>query len=368
MALAEQIGRYFDEARHSVELSYQELEALNFDTGFRSRREDSLERRTLTHPIVTTAQRFSADSLEVVTFSGINPVLLRFPIDEPEYAVQDYVEVRYVLEGKHYIDLDGSVECFVAGEVCLTSSLTPTREVPGRSRCTVLNVCLERGLLDESFLGEVALTPLQSYLRASVMLQSNRSPFVRLSPTKSSASVTNAADQEFARLHPEQVDDLSLLESELSFLFGEAHYRFLGYELIQRGHALRLMDRLSTLYHLDREQLVSKEYEDALFASVDRFMHENIDCVSLDLLSREFGYHQNYFNELIKRHTGATYSSYLVRLRISRAQELLARSNLPVDQVCLLVGYSNRGFFYRKFTEECGVTPAQWRKKARGRL
>ena len=129
---------------------------------------------------------------------------------------------------------------------------------------------------------------------------------------------------------------------------------------------MRLMDRFSTLYRLDREQLASKEYEDALFASVNRYMRENLDCVTLDALSDEFNYHPNYFNELIKRRTSVTYSAYLIRLRIAQVQELLAHTSLPVEQVCHLVGYNNRGFFYRKFAEECGMSPAAWRKRKQG--
>lgn len=364
MLLTEQIGRYFAEARRNVALTYQELEAINFDTGFHSHAGPGFEQRSLTHPIVATAQRFSEEGLEVITFSGLNPIMLSFPIAEPQYAVQDYVEVRYVLEGEHYVDLDGAVERFGTGEICLTSSLTPTREVPGKSRCTVLNVCLERALLDEEFLGEVALTPLQAYLRTNVLRQSDRRPFVRFSPL-GKGLLPGPADIEFARLHPEQVKDLSLIETEFSFLFGESHYRMPGSEAILRGHVIRMMDRLSTIYQLDHGQHASSDYDDALFASVDGFISANLDCVTLDMLSDEFGYHPNYFNELVKRHTGAKYSTYLIHLRMERAQQMLARTDLPVDQICRLVGYNNRGFFYRKFSEECGMSPAAWRKHNR---
>lgn len=170
---------------------------------------------------------------------------------------------------------------------------------------------------------------------------------------------------EFARRHPEQAEGLSLIETELSFLFGESHYRMPGSEAILRGHVIRMMDRLSTIYQLDREQHASSDYDDVLFASVDGFIAANLDCVTLDMLSDEFGYHPNYFNELVKRHTGATYSTYVIRLRIGRSQQLLARTDLSVDQVCRLVGYNNRGFFYRKFSEECGMSPAAWRKRNR---
>lgn len=364
MPLVEQINRYFSDARHRVELSYRELEAINFDTGFRTRLQDGVEQRSLTHPIVTAAQRFSQNGLEVITFSGLSPIMLIFPIAEPRYAVQDYVEIRYVLEGEHYIDLDGTVERFDAGEICLTSSLTPTREVPSKSRCTVLNVCLERSLLDEELLGEVTLTPLQAYLRANVLRQSDCRPFIRFSPLGDNL-LPGPAEMEFVRRHPEQAEGLSLIETELSFLFGESHYRVPGSGAILRGHVIRMMDRLSTIYQLDREQHASSDYDDVLFASVDGFIAANLDCVTLDMLSNEFGYHPNYFNELVKRHTGATYSAYVIRLRIVRAQQLLARTDLSVDQVCRLVGYNNRGFFYRKFSEECGMSPAAWRKRSR---
>ena len=55
-------------------------------------------------------------------------------------------------------------------------------------------------------------------------------------------------------------------------------------------------------------------------------------------------------------------SDYLIELRINRAKLLLEKTDMPIEQIAALVGYNNKGFFYQKFVEQCGMKPAIYRK------
>ena len=63
----------------------------------------------------------------------------------------------------------------------------------------------------------------------------------------------------------------------------------------------------------------------------------------------------------MKEKTGKTYSDYLIELRINRAKLLLEKTDMPIEQIAMLVGYNNKGFFYRKFVELVGLNPAKYR-------
>jgi transcriptional regulator GlxA family with amidase domain len=49
-------------------------------------------------------------------------------------------------------------------------------------------------------------------------------------------------------------------------------------------------------------------------------------------------------------------------LRISRACHLLASTDLPVSQIQYECGYANSSNFHRRFLEEIGMTPSEYRR------
>ena len=54
-------------------------------------------------------------------------------------------------------------------------------------------------------------------------------------------------------------------------------------------------------------------------------------------------------------------SLYLIMLRIEYAKKLLLTTDLPIEEVIWQCGYSNKGFFYKKFKESTGLNPMRFR-------
>ena len=70
----------------------------------------------------------------------------------------------------------------------------------------------------------------------------------------------------------------------------------------------------------------------------------------------------SYFSRLFLREMGEAYSSYLLRTRIKWAKELLATTDKHVNEIAVLVGFSDSGHFIRNFKKYEGTTPARFRK------
>jgi AraC family transcriptional regulator, regulatory protein of adaptative response / methylphosphotriester-DNA alkyltransferase methyltransferase len=64
---------------------------------------------------------------------------------------------------------------------------------------------------------------------------------------------------------------------------------------------------------------------------------------------------------------GTSFSAYLREVRLRNAAELIARQPLTVREVTLLVGYRQPPHFAKAFRRRFGVTPAQYRERARRR-
>ena len=78
-----------------------------------------------------------------------------------------------------------------------------------------------------------------------------------------------------------------------------------------------------------------------------------------------------YFNRIFKKEYGASYGEYLNSLRIQKAKELLAETELSVAEICIRSGFANASYFYTLFKKLSGLTPAEfrvnWRKSEAAR-
>ncbi|MFD0743969.1 helix-turn-helix transcriptional regulator [Phytohabitans flavus] len=87
--------------------------------------------------------------------------------------------------------------------------------------------------------------------------------------------------------------------------------------------------------------------------------------IDLDAVAAHAGYSRYHFVRLFRAAYGETPGQYLSRRRIERAQELLRSANLTVTEVCMLVGFTSLGTFCTRFKQIVGVTPTEFRRKAR---
>lgn len=82
---------------------------------------------------------------------------------------------------------------------------------------------------------------------------------------------------------------------------------------------------------------------------------------SIFTLADTFNISSSYMSLLFKQELHMNFSNYLATLRIDRAKELLRTTDMSVDEISSAVGYTNVTSFGRKFKQEVGLTPTQYR-------
>lgn len=95
----------------------------------------------------------------------------------------------------------------------------------------------------------------------------------------------------------------------------------------------------------------AKEYMKAHF-------HENI---SLKLVSDHLQISETYLSTLFTKEIGESFISYLTRLRIDKAKELLKTTNMTINEISECVGYYNQEHFSRIFKKHESVSPNKFR-------
>jgi transcriptional regulator GlxA family with amidase domain len=84
---------------------------------------------------------------------------------------------------------------------------------------------------------------------------------------------------------------------------------------------------------------------------------------SFDEFARELGMSRRSFERRFKAATGDSPLQYLQRMRVEAAKRMLETENLNFYEIAYAVGYEDRGFFSKVFTQVSGLTPKAYRQK-----
>ena len=104
---------------------------------------------------------------------------------------------------------------------------------------------------------------------------------------------------------------------------------------------------------------------DDLITAVIFYMEQHYGRdISLDELAELVGLSKEYLCTLFKKTMKQTVMQYLLTIRISQARTLLIRfPEKKVQEIAKLCGFESPSYFGKKFKQETGMTPDDFRKK-----
>lgn len=94
-----------------------------------------------------------------------------------------------------------------------------------------------------------------------------------------------------------------------------------------------------------------------------RYIENNYLTCTQEGVAEHFYISPNYVSTLLKKHTGMTYRQVIQAQKLGRAASLLRNTNLPISDIARSSGYENQSFFYKKFKEQYGYLPAEYRSR-----
>lgn len=109
----------------------------------------------------------------------------------------------------------------------------------------------------------------------------------------------------------------------------------------------------------------SKESRDkaSLVEQIYESVQQDFDDLNLSVeaLANRFGYSPTYFGRVFKQQTGESLNDLIRSVRVQRAKELLADTDIPVHEIALQVGFGSEKYFYHVFKRTVGLTPQGYR-------
>ncbi len=87
------------------------------------------------------------------------------------------------------------------------------------------------------------------------------------------------------------------------------------------------------------------------------------EALTLEHLARRVGYTVNYLSRKFTQEVGMPPSDYIKKARIDRACLLLITTDLPVPEIAAQLRFCNRGYFSAVFKGQMGMTPVEYRQR-----
>lgn len=268
--------------------------------------------------------------------------------EKTQLHTHDYIELAYIVDGEFRQKILGKDIYFSKGELCLIDKNCLHQDYLFGDKTTVLFFGIANDMFSEIMSENIATEKIISFLQSALLKQKDLQQYLHFKPNE--------------EVRTDRHND-SELEECLLLLLRELYYNDrTGSHYIRKGLLLRIFHILSSQYDfsLSREQRKTMNW--LIFEEVANYIRSNSSHVTIQQLVDNFHFQEDYFNRLIKNKTGLTYSAYVQKIRLEHAMHLLSSTDQTVEEIAQIVGYHNKGYFYKIFREKYGITPSQYRK------
>lgn len=99
-----------------------------------------------------------------------------------------------------------------------------------------------------------------------------------------------------------------------------------------------------------------------IMKEIEEYIHENYTIAGLSLndLSEYIHLSPAHLCRLIKKYENTNFMTWLTRVRVEVAAELIKRTDMKVYEVCEKVGYNNPQYFSVVFKKYMGCSPREY--------
>jgi len=110
-------------------------------------------------------------------------------------------------------------------------------------------------------------------------------------------------------------------------------------------------------------------HSDELIAQIQFWMRTNLSAnLSIAELAEQFDISQRTFTRRFKAANGVNALTYWRKLKIELTKELLASTNLSIQEIALEVGYQDQSHLTKLFKKELSTTPREYRVMVKRKL
>ncbi|MFK3938363.1 AraC family transcriptional regulator [Alkalihalobacillus sp. NPDC078783] len=246
------------------------------------------------------------------------------------------IEIMYCLSGSCLIEVDGTTHKLKKGQFIFIDGDVPHRLYvePGKS-CRMSNI-------------EFHFEELQTVFPSFRQLVSEHDALRTLTDTPKSYLLFHDSSDVFQCLNA-LILELDRKENDSVFT-----------EQLLLGQLFIRMAELAA-----KQQNDTSEQHVYIQKSIE-YMHQNYDRdIRVKDVADAVHLHPGYLHRIFKKAMGTSVNGYLINHRITKAKELLKRTNITITEIPHYIGMNSQQYFSTIFRQQTGSTPKQYRRESR---
>ena len=241
----------------------------------------------------------------------------------PLLQIHSHYEIYFLLSGTRYITTDEKTYAIPPKSLFVFPPFTPHKTQGGMY--TRININVSKELLNSTE---------QDFLNA-------------------------CASRGALKLDPKYIDSIIFIleEAEKMNVKDSEEYLYNSLKII-----LYLLQK-QTLTPIESTSTITTQALDTTILKVLDYLNENFPKkITLDELSANFFISKFYLCKQFNSELKISIMSYLLKLRISKAKELLISIDMSLEEIAERCGFSSANYFSLIFKKEVGLSPANYRK------
>lgn len=276
-------------------------------------------------------QKGMPEGLSIVRNSRFNPV--------PEH-VHDYVEISYVYCGNAPQIVNGAQLTLAQNEVLLLDAACPHAIGELGEHDIMLSIVISRPMLRRS-------------LDQSLSSAGTVSRFL--------LNALNDETDHRGHVHFRTVNSRRVRRYMQEMLCELLEPTAASPQIVSRLFELLLVELMQS-YEAALLQAGTPALPSAQVAAAVGYIERHACDCTLEDVARHLHLSPNYASALLKRQSGRTFMQLVQESRLTRAATLLDAGS-TAEAAAREAGYANMSFFYKKFAERYGCTPAAYRQR-----
>lgn len=259
--------------------------------------------------------------------------------DYPLHSHQ-FLEINYIYQGKCHQKINGKDYYFSAGDIILMDN---------ESRHSI------SALGDDDILINILFHNNTISLEKLNNLQTQNSFIYKLLLESNIQQKTKANFSIFPANKTKQV--IPVLHQLLQEYFFQNDF---SEKIIEHYLSILLYHLARTLSEVNQENILNKSNDP--YTKLLDLIDKHYATLTLSTAAKKLNFNKNYLSNLIKEKSNQTFTQILHHKRLSHAKLLIESTQLPIQEISQMVGFSNRTFFYKKFEELYKIKPSELRK------
>lgn len=253
----------------------------------------------------------------------------------------EYIELVYVYSGGGIHFLENHQFEMKEGDFCILAPDTKHALSACADDAVLINIMVNQRLFDDSFMKLMKRVPALSGFFENILYGKSSDPYILYS---------TGDDYWMHEIIYHMLEE----RKEKDYLYRESVVHLVKQLFI---HILRNYELSAIVSNPENHQ------QDPNIVAMIAYITVNISHITLDSLADFFGYNKSYLSQLIRKYIGKTFTVFVNELRMKKAAELLANSDMRISDIAVEVGCYDASHFNRKFLKIYQMPPKEYRKK-----